>query len=139
MIVSPIYDASVSSNGRTAVFEAVNGSSTLPAEIQRAVPASIDLRQHRITAERRKHLRKKMQLSRLIAQFCSQGALNQASTENLSARYRFANANMIFSFAVCFRSPRYRVLRYPNSRFTMANTCSTLLRTDDFAYSLFRA
>ena len=33
MIVSPIYDASVSSNGRTPVFEAVNGSSTLPTEI----------------------------------------------------------------------------------------------------------
>ena len=29
----------------------------------------------------------------------------------LSARYRFANANMMKFLAVCFRRPRYRVLR----------------------------
>ena len=54
----------------------------------------------------------------------------------LSARYRFASANRMFSLATCFRRPRYRVLRYWNSPLTTAKTCSTLARTDDFSYSL---
>jgi hypothetical protein len=38
----------------------------------------------------------------------------------------FAKVNMIFSLAVCFGRPRYRVFRYRNSRLTIAKTCSTL-------------
>lgn len=64
-------------------------------------------------------------------------ALNQtASLEGLSARIRFARANSIFSLAVCFRRPRYRVFRYPNCPFMTANTCSTLALTDDLSCSL---
>ena len=37
---------------------------------------------------------------------------NQTARQGLSARIKFASANIIFSFAVCFRSPRYRVFRY---------------------------
>ena len=65
------------------------------------------------------------------------GALNQAARrEGLSAKIRFASANSIFSLAVCFRRPRYRVFRYPNCPFMTANTCSTLALTDDFSCSL---
>ena len=81
--------------------------------------------------ERREH--------RLVFKFNHKGALNQTDSVFLSARYRFANANMIFSLAVCFRRPRYRVFRYWNSRFTIAKTCSTLHLTDDFSCSLFLA
>ena len=34
------------------------------------------------------------------------GRLNQAVRQGLSARIRFAKANIIFNFAVCFRRPR---------------------------------
>lgn len=43
--------------------------------------------------------------------FHRKGALNQTVRFFLSARYRFANANIIFNLAVCFRKPRYRVFR----------------------------
>lgn len=42
---------------------------------------------------------------------------------------------MIFSFAICFRRPRYRVFRYQSCFFTTAKTCSTLARTEDFSRS----
>ena len=56
-----------------------------------------------------------------LLQSCAAGARNQA-TQTLSAfpgttphrpaqRIRFARANSIFIFAVCFRRPRYRVFR----------------------------
>ena len=64
--------------------------------------------------------------------FHRKGALNQTVRDFLAARYRFANANMIFSLAVCFRRPRYRVFRYRKIFFMTAKTCSTLQRTDDF-------
>lgn len=69
--------------------------------------------------------------------YANMGALNQAARrEGLSAKIRFASANSIFSLAVCFRRPRYRVFRYPNCPFMTANTCSTLALTDDFSCSL---
>ncbi len=40
-----------------------------------------------------------------IAQFRSHGALNQAAKQGLSAKIRFAKANMIFIFEVCFSGP----------------------------------
>ena len=41
-----------------------------------------------------------------IAKLCSQGALNQAAKQGLSAKIRFAKANMKFIFEVCFSRPR---------------------------------
>lgn len=65
------------------------------------------------------------------------GTRNQANRrEGLSARIRFARANSIFSFAICFRRPRYRVFRYRSCPLTTANTCSTFALTDDFSCSL---
>ena len=43
--------------------------------------------------------------------FVRKGALTQAARQGLSARIRFANANMILNLACCFSSPRYRVFR----------------------------
>lgn len=37
----------------------------------------------------------------------------------------------IFTFAVCFCKPRYRVFRYRSWIFRTAKTCSTLARTED--------
>ena len=65
--------------------------------------------------------------------------LYQAVRDFPVAIYRFASANIIFSLAVCFRRPRYRVFLYPNSRFTTAKTCSTFALTDDFLCSAFFA
>ncbi len=62
----------------------------------------------------------------------AQGAQGQTAGQCLSARTKFASANSIFSLAVCFDRPRYRVFRYRNCSFMTANTCSTLARTDDF-------
>ena len=70
------------------------------------------------------------------AYFRCMGKLNQAGKQRLSARIRFASANNIFNFAVCFRRPRYRVFRYRNRPFTTPKTCSTFARTDDFSCSL---
>ncbi len=70
------------------------------------------------------------------AYFRYMGKLNQAGKQRLSARIRFASANNIFNFAVCFRRPRYRVFRYRNRPFTTPKTCSTFARTDDFSCSL---
>ena len=63
-------------------------------------------------------------------------ALTQAARQGLSARIRFASANNMFNFAVCFRRPRYRVFRKRSCCFTTAKTCSTLARTEDFSRSL---
>ena len=60
---------------------------------------------------------------------------NQTARQGLSARTRFAKANSIFSFAVCFRRHRYRVFRYLNRPFTTAKICSTFALTDDFSCS----
>ena len=62
----------------------------------------------------------------------AQGARGQTAGQSLSARTKFASANSIFSLAVCFRRPRYRVFRYRNCPFMTANTCSTFALTDDF-------
>lgn len=69
----------------------------------------------------------------------AQGAQGQTAGQRLSARTKFASANSIFSLAVCFGRPRYRVFRYRNCPFMTANTCSTLARTDDFWCSAFFA
>ena len=70
------------------------------------------------------------------AYFRCMGKLNQAGKQRLSARIRFASANNIFNFAICFRRPRYRVFRYRNRPFTTPKTFSTFARTDDFSCSL---
>ena len=67
------------------------------------------------------------------------GALTQAARQGLSARIRFASANMILNFACCFSSPRYRVFRKRSCFLTTPNTCSTFARTDDFTCSAFLA
>ena len=66
-------------------------------------------------------------------------ALIQAARQGLSARIRFANANMILNLARCFSSPRYRVFRKRSRFLTTPNTCSTFARTEDFACSAFFA
>ncbi len=106
--------------------------------VSSAMP-NIFLGQHRIYNNQKKRKQGKIRKRSAMFIFRPQGTLNQAVTENLSARYRFANANMIFSLAVCFRRPRYRVFRYWNSFLTIAKTCSTLHLTDDFSCSFFLA
>lgn len=59
-----------------------------------------------------------------FVKLCTQLALNQAANQGLSDKIRFAKANTIFIFEVCFSGPRYRVRRYPSCRFTTAKTCS---------------
>ena len=65
-----------------------------------------------------------------------QGNSNQTARRGLSAKIKFAKANIIFSLAVCFCRPRYRVFRYRSWPLTTAKTCSTFARTDDFSCSL---
>ena len=59
----------------------------------------------------KKNTRQKYRVSREIFSFLRRGIQNQTDGENLSARYRFANANTIFCLAVCFFKTRYRILR----------------------------
>ena len=77
--------------------------------------------------------------NRIAPYFCPQSALIQAARQGLSARIRFANANMILNLALCFSSPRYRVFRKRSCFLTTPNTCSTFARTEDFACSAFFA
>ena len=65
--------------------------------------------------------------------FARMSALTQAARQGLSARNRFARANMILNLAFCFSRPRYRVFRKRSCFFTTPNACSTFARTDDFA------
>ena len=71
--------------------------------------------------------------------FARKSALTQAARQGLSARIRFANANMMLNLAPCFSSPRYRVFRKRSCFLTTPNTCSTFARTEDFACSAFFA
>ena len=95
-----------------------------------------NLRKHRIISNHSSIKTKTPSKNAECVEKCSifhrKGALNQTVRDFLAARYRFANANMIFSLAVCFRRPRYRVFRYRKIFFMTAKTCSTLQRTDDF-------
>lgn len=77
--------------------------------------------------------------NRITPYFCPQSALIQAARQGLSARIRFANANMILNLALCFSSPRYRVFRKRSCFLTTPNTCSTFARTENFACSAFFA
>ena len=77
--------------------------------------------------------------NRIAPYFCPQSALIQAARQGLSARIRFANANMILNLALCFSSPRYCVFRKRSCFLTTPNTCSTFARTEDFACSAFFA
>ena len=61
---------------------------------------------HQVRNEQKKNDPQNSRSHRNTLYFESQGALDQTDRENLSARYRFANANMIFSLAVCFFKPR---------------------------------
>ena len=65
--------------------------------------------------------------------FARMSALTQAARQGLTARIRFARANMILNLAFCFSRPRYRVFRKRSCFFTTPNTCSTFARMDDFA------
>lgn len=90
-------------------------------------------RQHRIIiAYKQKAPSPKAECVEKHSIFHRKGTLNQTVRDFVAARYRFANANIIFNFAVCFRRPRYRVFRYRKIFFMTAKTCSTLQRTDDF-------
>lgn len=71
--------------------------------------------------------------------FARKSALTQAARQSLSARIRFANANMMLNLAPCFSIPRYRVFRKRSCFLTTPNTCSTFARTEDFACSAFFA
>lgn len=71
--------------------------------------------------------------------FARKSALTQAARQGLSARIRFANANMMLNLAPCFSSPRYRGFRKRSCFLTTPNTCSTFARTEDFACSAFFA
>lgn len=91
------------------------------------------IRQHRIIiAYKQKAPSPKAECVEKHSIFHRKGTLNQTVRDFVAARYRFANANIIFNFAVCFRRPRYRVFRYRKIFFMTAKTCSTLQRTDDF-------
>src|SRR5699024_10480723 len=81
----------------------------------------------RITHQTGKH--------RLPVAFLRESAQLQAARQGLSARSRFANANMILNLARCFSSPRYRVFRNCSCFLTTPNTCSTFARTEEFAFS----
>lgn len=92
-----------------------------------------ELGQHRIIiAYKQKAPSPKAECVEKHSIFHRKGTLNQTVRDFVAARYRFANANIIFNFAVCFRRPRYRVFRYRKIFFMTAKTCSTLQRTDDF-------
>ena len=95
-----------------------------------------NLRQHRVTAQKVRATCQIQQAARITSDVALGGNLNHTARQGLSARIRFASANRIFSLAVCFLKPRYRVFRYRNSPLTTPNTCSTLARTDDFSCSL---
>ena len=66
------------------------------------------LRQHRIIADEDRRRTVAEQKSHSTSAYSALiGAPDQAARrEGLSARIRFARANSIFSFAVCFRRPR---------------------------------
>ena len=80
-----------------------------------------------------------VKINRMPYAFARRGALIQAARQGLSARIRFANANMILNLALCFSSPRYRVFRKRSCFLTTPNTCSTFARTEDLACSAFFA
>ena len=91
-------------------------------QLAAGVYAYDDLGQYRIYPDFesgiKKNSRQDSREHRLMFNSCCKDALNQTDRVFLSARYRFANANMIYFLEVCFRRPRYRVLRYPNNFFT---------------------
>ncbi len=62
--------------------------------------------------------------------FLRKGILNQTDGENLSARYRFVNANTIFCLVFCFSNLGIRSCGNERCFFTTANICSTLYRKD---------
>ena len=108
-------------NGVSPRFQRYSyGNTAQPARIKRALP-------------------ERMICCGKLFYFISRSALNQAARQGLSARIRFASANMILNLAVCFRRPRYRVFLNFKRPFTTLKTCSTLARTDDFWCSRFLA
>ena len=98
-----------------------------------------NLRQHRTMELKSAAPNNSTKAEYSIAKFRSHGALNQAVRHGLSAKIRFAKANMKFIFEICFSRPRYLVRRYPSCRFTTAKTCSTFARIEDFLCSDFLA
>ena len=66
----------------------------------------VNLGQHRIIAPKNGTQFQTFGKCQCISKNVCQGALNQAVRQGLSARIRFAKANIIFNFAVCFRRPR---------------------------------
>ena len=104
-----VYSATASSRSPTlpcfAAFLALECFSGLFAFTQfsfQAQPTSSE------TPENMLHIRKGSDVSRCLHtnQNFHQGTLNQAARQGMSARIRFARANIIFNFAVCFRRPQ---------------------------------
>ena len=125
------------------VMEQINaleqGAKTLRAATAAYEGVSDNLRQHRTKQQKSATQNNRVKAVYSIAKFRSHGALNQAVRHGLSAKIRFAKANMKLIFEVCFSRPRYLVRRYPSCRFTTAKTCSTFARIEDFLCSDFLA
>ena len=123
-------------NGRIKAYE------KLFTEISPAIPQEYAEQFKGNTAQMLKYTLLESHLvksNRIAPYFCPQSALIQAARQGLSARIRFANANMILNLDLCFSSPRYRVFRKRSCFLTTPNTCSTFARTEDFACSAFFA
>ena len=77
--------------------------------------------------------------NRIAPYFCPQSALIQAARQGLSARIRFANANMILNLAVCFSQTFGTVVfRYLQQSFDYTKNMFNLSTlTEDFACPAF--
>ena len=133
-------DAFITSAPANVIVEKIsNGSSPYKMKMLGEALGWEYLRQHRTIASPKKQRTYTPLLFTTMCginlSFAPEGILSQAARQGLSARMRFASANSIFSFAVCFRSPRYRVFLYLNCPFTTPNTCSTFALTEDFSCS----
>ena len=57
----------------------------------------------------------------------------------MAREYKLAQANMAYSRFSFFARPRYTVFLYPNWHLMIRNACSTLHRTEDFRFSIYRS
>ncbi len=64
------------------------------------------IRQHRTKQQKSAAQNNRVKAVYSITKFRSHGALNQAVRHGLSAKIRFAKANMKLIFEVCFSRPR---------------------------------
>ena len=57
----------------------------------------------------------------------------------IASAYRLAQANMAYRRFSFFFKPLYTVFLYPNWHLMILNACSTLHRTEDFRFSIYRS